>query len=406
VLRRRAWLVPVALLIDAGLGAPAGAQTSAAESAPDRPVRVVELIVVGGSAEAVGLIGTVTELLGGIGLATEAHAVATPAEVLKITRGTAVARVEVDLRSGGEATIVTESRDQAPSHRTLRRDPSPTVAREELAQAIESAVQAELAAGRPPAADGVGPGSGEARPAPVPPAPVQTPAPVETSVAPPTAAAAPADAAPTPAPLLSQEPSVTPPASRSPVALDISALSGVGGFATGAGAVTDVGGEVAIAWRRGWRVSVALSARAILPFDASAESVTGHASAVATRALVGMALLRRSWIALTPGVGGGADVLSVQPQSGTLAPSALEGGSTRADPIVTAFVATRLALSTGVALTLVLAGDLDLAAPRYVVAQGSAVDPVMTPWTVRPSLLVGFTFTAFGEPLFAGQGGS
>jgi len=62
-------------------------------------------------------------------------------------------------------------------------------------------------------------------------------------------------------------------------------------------------------------------------------------------------------------------------------------------------------LVPSVVLTVMALGDLDLAPSRYVVVQGAAVEPVLAPWTVRPTLLAGFTFTAVGQPIFA-HGGS
>jgi hypothetical protein len=48
-------------------------------------------------------------------------------------------------------------------------------------------------------------------------------------------------------------------------------------------------------------------------------------------------------------------------------------------------------------------GDYDLAPSHYVVVAGTAVDPVLAPWTVRPTLLAGFTFTALGRGAFAAR---
>jgi hypothetical protein len=394
--RRLAWGAWVVLLLEAALVSAAHGRPEGNGAEPSRSGPVVELVIVGGGTEALAVIGAVSELLGGIGVAAEAHAVATPADVLGITRGSAVARVQVDLRDPDQAEIVTEGRGQPPSRRTLHRDRSVSVAREEIAQAIESAVQAQL----------MGEQRGEA-PTPIDAgaaAPVDSPGPPAPSTSTPAPPAMPAD------PPLVQPPVLVaaehPPASApvSPLALDVAALAGAGWFTGSTGPVADVGGDVSLQWRRGWRPSLSLAVRALLPFDASAEAVTAHTSALATRALVGLELVRARWVSLTAGGGGGADVLWVQPQSPSLAPSVLGPSTTNLDPIITAFVATHVALAGSVSLTLVLTGDVDLAPTQFLVAQGGSREAALAPWPVRPTLLAGFTFTTFGEPDFVSGG--
>jgi hypothetical protein len=393
MLGRPALVLGMALLFDVATLSRAPAQTGEASPALSRATRVVELVVVGGNGEAVGIIGTVSELLGGLGVATEAHAVATPTEVLGIPRGSALARVQVDLRDSAEVVIVAEGRGLTAARRTLHRDRSATVTREEVAQAVESAVQAHLFQDPQAAPSSADAGDGASPEATVPP---------DGSSASSPASAAPQDFAPPPAsafaPAAERPAAVS--ATVSPVAFDVSPLAGVGWFASGMGPVTDVGGDVSLAWRRGWHPTVSLSARAVLPFGHSADEVTGHASVFASRVLAGMEIVRSSWMMLVPGLGGGADVLWVQPQSPSLAPSVLAESTTRVDPIATAFVEAHFALAANVSFTCMVAGDVDLAPPRYVVVQGSAVDPALAPWRVRPTFLAGFTFTALGQPAF------
>jgi hypothetical protein len=68
--------------------------------------------------------------------------------------------------------------------------------------------------------------------------------------------------------------------------------------------------------------------------------------------------------------------------------------------VVSAFAAAHVRLVPSVVLTVMALGDLDLAPSRYVVVEGSSVEPVLAPWRVRPTLLAGFTFTALGQPTF------
>ena len=83
----------------------------------------------------------------------------------------------------------------------------------------------------------------------------------------------------------------------------------------------------------------------------------------------------------------------------------LRADTTRADPVVSAFAAAHVRLVPSVVLTVMGLGDLILAPSRYIVMDGAAVDPVLAPWRVRPTLMAGFTFTALGQPTFV-RGGS
>jgi hypothetical protein len=393
--RRLAWVAGLVPLLVVAEHARAQSTTS---DAPSLPAGVAQLIVVGGGHGVAELLDTVRDRLDRVGLVIEAHAVATPADAALLPRGATAARVRVDLRFPDEVVILTEGRRQAPKQRTLRRDPSPTVAREELAEAIESAVESQLFTDpqkqkAAPASDAPdGPDAG-ARPG------------SDAAAAAPQVTPAEAPVPPPPAPIelahdLAREAPVTS-ATSSSLGVDVSMVAGGGWFANAAGPVVALGGDVTLASRRGLRPSIALAARSVLPFDGSADTVTCHASALALRALAGIELVRASWIALEAGAGGGTDVLWAEPRSAVLAPSVLGPSSTRADPIVSALVAAHVALVSGVSLTVAILGDLDLAPSRYVVVAGTAVEPVLSPWTVRPTLLAGLTFTALGQAAFA-----
>jgi hypothetical protein len=310
--------------------------------------------------------------------------------------------VQVDLRSADEAILVTEGRRQARRQRVIHRDPAPVLAREELAQAIQSAVESQLF-GDPDL-----PGAPPSEPVPAPAAPASPvatppvappPAPVPVTAAPP---ANPVQPSAEVGPVL---PAEAPVAGHSvPLGIDISTLAGGGGFASSVGPVTSLEGDVAVTYRSGWRPFVSLSGRAVLPFDSAAEAVSCRASLLAARVLAGIEPVHTSWFALDAGGGGGADVLWTQPSSAVLAASVLGPDATRGDPVVTAFVSAHVRLVPGVALTLLALGDVDLSPSRYVVAQGTSVDPALSPWRVRPTLLAGFTFTALGPPIFSRGG--
>lgn len=166
------------------------------------------------------------------------------------------------------------------------------------------------------------------------------------------------------------------------------------------GAVVALGADVRVASRRGWRPSLTLSARALLPFDATADDVSSHTSAFDARAYAGVELARGSWFTIDAGAGGGTDVVWASPRSAVLAPSVLGASSTRVEGIVAAFGAVHVSLTPSVALTVMVLGDWDPAPARYVVIDGSSTDAALAPWNVRPTVLAGFTFTALGAPAF------
>jgi multisubunit Na+/H+ antiporter MnhC subunit len=403
--RRGAWVGGILALM-AGTGGSARAQQPPPTTdGPATSASAVELIVIGGGREGDALLDTVRDRLARVGVVLEAHAVATLAEVAAIARGPAAARVQVDLRSAGDAVLVIEGKRQTPKQRILHRDPSAIVAREEIAEAIESAALSQLFADpekrRGAATPDASPGSGDSTPS-----PPSTPAAVSPGPGPSGAPRAATNAVPGGAgapPVLPDDLAHVNPTPRSPLSVEVSTLAGSGWFASASGPVVALGGDVALSSRNGWRL--AFSARSVLPFMASADQVNCHASAFVLRGLAGIEIVRTARFALLSGAGGGADVVREEPSSPVFTPDVLGEATTRVDPMVSAFVATHMELVAGVALTFALVGDLDLMPSRYVVVRGAEVDSVLAPWRVRPTLLAGFTFTALGQPAFAAGNG-
>jgi hypothetical protein len=383
-------LVPAVFAAAARAQQPASPGGGTAGDAGDVAPSTVQLVVVGGGSELAPLVDALRDRLGRVGVVVVAHAAASPAEAAGVARGSAAVRVQVDLRAAGETVLVTEGRLQGTTQRSLRRDPSPGIAREELAQAVQSAVESQLfpdaeARARAAAAQSASPPAAASS--------------EQLAGPPPGAASVPA---PAPAPVLVREaPSASP--SSSPFGVDVSTLAGGGWLASTTGALVTLGGEVTVASRRGLRPSLSISARAVLPFDATADSVSAHASAFEARALAGLELAHGSWFALVAGTGGGTEVVWTDPRSAVLAPSVLGSASTRLDPILSAFAAAHVSLVPSVALTVMMLGDWDPVPVRYVVEQGSNRDAVLAPWNVRPTVLAGFTFTALGPPAFAAR---
>jgi hypothetical protein len=165
-----------------------------------------------------------------------------------------------------------------------------------------------------------------------------------------------------------------------------------------------VGGAVTVASRRGLRPSLTGAFTYALPFEASSTWVDSHAKLASVRALASIELARASWIALDAGVGGGLDVLAIEPRSAVLPPSSLGEPTTRTDAIATGAVAVHIAMAPGVVLSLNAIVDTDLASRRYVLQDGDQRVDVLAPWRVRPMLLAGFAFTALGDGVFEARG--
>lgn len=368
---RRA-LLAFALAAAALAGArPARAQPGAATE----PRRTVSVSVTGAPEEARVLEDTIRELLARLQLTMVGR---------EDSRAALLAKADVEIAPSGSARVVVRSATGATVlERDVPRDANAAIQREQIAHAVRVAAEAELlvehdrVASREPPSD---PPAG-APPAGAPPAGATEEAP---SPAPPSAAVE-RDRADAPA---------------SALAIELATFGGAGILGDGAGPVARVGGSVALASRRGLRPSLALGALYAFPFTSGSDTLTSRAHLVSARAMPAIELLRGSWIALDVAAGGGFDVLTVEPSSATLPLSALGEKTTRVDPIASASATARVALASDVVLTLSLVADVDPTTRRYVFEDRGARSEVLAPWTVRPTLLAGLSFTAHGEAPF------
>lgn len=287
-----------------------------------------------------------------------------------------LARVQIDLTSPSQATVlVTDGRTgEVRAHRLIPRDTSSSIMREEIAHAVQSAVESALIV--------------EERAAPPPPVPAPLPPPppppvVMVPVAPPR------EAAPRPS------------APRAGFALDLIALAGAGPVAPGVNPVVRIGGGLIASSRGALRPSLAVTAFDAVPFESQAGLVGSLAHLVSVRAVPSIELLHASWLALDVGAGGGVNVLTVQPQSTIVPLSILNPSTSRADAILTAAVTARAALASSVVFVVSVNADYNLAARHYVVNDGASRVTVFDPARVRPAAFAGLAFTALGDGLFA-----
>jgi hypothetical protein len=190
---------------------------------------------------------------------------------------------------------------------------------------------------------------------------------------------------------------------RSPLALDLSTMAGAGAFAPGAGAVARAGGGAALVWRHGVRPSIGLAAHYVFPFVTGSEVAEAHVGVASFRGAAGLEIYGSSSFAIDVGAGGGIDVLQVEPRSNALPSDHLGAPRGRVDPIATASVTGHLAIGAGTALSLMLATDVDFASRHWVVEGAGPPMDAFAPSRVRPLALIGFTFTAAGDPRFAAR---
>ncbi len=374
--------------------APAPAPASAA---PSR--RVVEVLVAGGGADAASLEDTIRELLGRLTLVMESQSVghvdADDPSFRSTARPSLLARVGIDLRARDVAviTIVDGRTGDVTMRRSVRRDGSPAVVREEVAHVVQAAVDPMLLTERDRAAAPPPP------PPPAPPPPQPAPPPVAEPVAEP--APVPAPGAPASNAPPGRDRVAGAPDGRAPLALDLSTMAGAGSFASGAGAVARAGGGAALVWRHGLRPSVGLAAQYVFPFETGSDVALAHVGVASFRGALGLELYGSSMFAIDVGAGGGVDLLQVEPRSNALPADRLGPPTGRVDPIASASITGHLAIGAGTALSLMLASDVDLASRHWVVAGGGAPVEAFAPSRVRPLAMIGFTFTAVGDPRFA-----
>lgn len=367
---RRLWVVASVLI----------ARLAFAQDNKEERSRTVEVVIVGSTNETGSLVDTIRELLGRLGLVPNVHAVGKIEDADKIVRGSAVARVEIDLRSDKETSIAFDTK-QGPRRRTLRRDPSSSIAREELAHAIQTVVEAQLF-----------PDAEHRAPDPKPELEREPEREPKPDIAPPPP---PPPIVADPAPGIQHD--ALPPVTKSPWAMDVSVLGGGAGFSDNSGPVARLGAGIAIVRRRGFSPSLGLDVSYMLPFDAQGKHVAAHTSDLAFRAMAGVQLAHTSWLGVHAGAGAGVDVMFVDPTSRTLGASAILPGTTRASPILSAALGADVAIVSPVVLTLRVLTDFDVGDTLHYVDRTNNNEVILSPWHARPSVMMGFTFTPFGQ---------
>lgn len=376
----------------------ARAQQGALPRVPSR--RIVEVHVAGAGSDAASLDDTMRELLGRLTLIMESQAALRidpdDASFREAARPSMLARVGIDLRARDAAIItIVDGRTGAVSvRRSVSRDGPPAVLREEIAHVVQAAIDPLVILERDRA-------NAAAVAEPPPPEPPPDAPSVQAAVPaapPPAAPVAPTDAPPPRDAAANRE------GSRSPFALDLSTSAGAGAYASGVGIVPRAGGAAMLVYRRGVRPSIGVSAHYLFPFDTASDVVVAHVGVVAVRGVLGAQVFGRGALALDVMAGAGVDALRVEGRSNVL-PSVRLGSATSRVGAVAVFGAVGYwAIGAGTSLSLMVGADVDPSSRRWVLeSDAGSRSAAFVPSRIRPSALLGFTFTALGEARFAAR---
>lgn len=345
------------------------------------PRRTVDLLIRSSPAgeDTKALEDTIRELLSRLSIT-----VVNRANGIAPAPGSLLATVDVDLVDpNGVHVVVRSATRSVVLDRTIPRDSNPAISREQIASTVRGATEAEILVDEDRVAGRVPPVVDEPDVSP----PSSTP-PIEASIGDPPAGRERAE----------QKLRL---ASPSSFAINLSTFAGGGMFADES-PVVRVGGAIGIASQRAGvlRPGFALAALYTFPFESGDRTLEARASVASLRALPAVEVFRAAAprFALDLTAGGGIDVLTVDPASKVLPESAFpEGKTTRVNPILTGGVSGRFAVASDVALTITVMTDVDLTTRRYVFDDRGQPRDVLVPWTVRPMLLAGLSFTAFGS---------
>jgi hypothetical protein len=176
----------------------------------------------------------------------------------------------------------------------------------------------------------------------------------------------------------------------------LAVLASAQSFAHGAEIL--VGGGLSSALELGrtaLRPTLSLTAIAYAPVEATRDNVHASASVASFRAAPSLALFDFARFRLDAAVGGGVDVIHVTATA--LAPGVDVGpDAVLVDPVACANVIARVRLGDRTSVLLGLEGDVDLAARRYVVSNGTARDAALDLMPVRLALAAGFAYQVGG----------
>lgn len=352
-------------------------------SATQADSRRVRLNIGPTSAESEAIAAVITELLERLALEV---AFDRSGHDLNVDPHAYVARVTVDLREDAYAVLLVYDapRDRMLAKRVVRTKGREELVREEIGHIVLAAVEAVIAGAS------IGPSEDEAiralvaevererqatreqqqalvpQPAPQPPAPLAPPAPQPEHEDPP--------------------PRATQRTFELSGALlyEVAALGDEPGIAHGP--------ALALAVRSPWPLSLGAlgSVQYRFPLEVEGEPVGLRTQTFALRALATIQHDASSRLALRFGLGGGADIVRIEPQLAASAAARTTSKRTLTLAVARALAGVDWRMSEWLSLWIAVAADLDLDKSQYVLIDDDGNElTVSEPWRVRPSLLIG-----------------
>jgi hypothetical protein len=263
----------------------------------------------------------------------------------------------------------------APARRVIPRSGSSAVVAEEVAYVVrstlESLLQEPVASAAPPPA---------------------------VIVAPPVAR--PVDALPV-------VPISPPPAGKMPgrFGFDAAAFATAQGFASSTAAFGGgLGMDLAFWGARLFRPTVWIGASLNAPFESVGTEATLETTLYSVRAIPGVELLQFGYFHVAAGAGFGVDFLRTVPGPGSASSTVtLSSPSTQADPVLEAQLLIHAPLGRIAGIVLGVNLDYDAAPHDYLQTGPSGASPVLAPWRVRPSAILGLCLPLVGESACAGS---
>jgi hypothetical protein len=174
------------------------------------------------------------------------------------------------------------------------------------------------------------------------------------------------------------------------------------------GLVSAGGGvEVALTRRIGrFRPGLMLLGTYQAPLEVTGFLVTLQLQQVSPRLAVTLDILHGRTARLDIGLGGGADVFLVSSIPHDLPPEQAPPRPPFISPVLTALAVGRVAVARSVDVYLGFTLDVDLRPPSFSTYQNMQPTSVLDPWVLRPSLVVGFSFSALGVDPYSGRIGT
>jgi len=348
---------------------------------------VVSVSVAGSAADADRLDAALRELLGRLGASLSLQRVDHIEHAAGRPVVGAAAWVGIDLTAADRAVVtVVDTAAGAPVlWRVLEHSGSRQILLEEAAHVVHTALESVLAA--LPTRD---PGEPVTEPA------VPTTAPAQQPTTTPTTKAPLEATSPPPPPT---RPVATEPAERAVWGMDAAALLGGHGIGDAAGIVLGGAAALSAGYRHGpWRAGGWLTAEYRVPFDIDDSAASPRAQAVALRSFPTLAMFQTHLVALELGVGGGIDIFTVDHRFEDALGRGRSQSSTKISPILTGMLVLHLAVVDNVQFVTLAGVDIDPSRPRLEVRHDLPEDA--TPWVVRPSLMLGVSFTMVGTEPF------